>query len=236
MTPSISDAWRQRSPWSPRPIPAGAISVKQCGRVPTDDRFRPAAEARPPTTRRSQSSCSHIAWCYRFGDIPITKDHAADVAGGAFVRGRPRRLCIGSQAFLHPAVPALHSASCALPAARRDRPGVAGFVRNRQRHHRRRGCCSGACNIRASGWHATLELLGGGAVVFAVRAIRAMGYPFQSGQASCDRVPSPIGHALKDHDAGASHGVGTSRGSHTAPAGRRGRPNALVPGRDARRT
>ena len=47
---------------------------------------------------------------YRVGDIPITRDQAPDVAGGAVVPERSRRLCIGSRALLHPPVPALLSA------------------------------------------------------------------------------------------------------------------------------
>jgi hypothetical protein len=43
------------------------------------------------------------------GGIPITRDQAPDVAGGAVVPERSRRLCIGSQALLHPPVPALLS-------------------------------------------------------------------------------------------------------------------------------
>ncbi len=58
-------------------------------------------------------SFRRLASCDRFGDIPITRDQAADGADGAFVPKRPRRLCIGSRAFLHPAVAALHSATSA---------------------------------------------------------------------------------------------------------------------------
>jgi hypothetical protein len=37
--------------------------------------------------------------------------------------------CLGISPVLNAGARALHSASCALPAARRDGPGVAGFVR-----------------------------------------------------------------------------------------------------------
>ena len=54
-----------------------------------------------------------------FGDIPITRDQAPDVAGGAVVPERSRRLCIGSRALLHPPVPALLSARSAFRGASR---------------------------------------------------------------------------------------------------------------------
>ena len=52
------------------------------------------------------------------GDIPITRDQAPDVAGGAVVPERSRRLCIGSRALLHPPVPALLSATSGANPAR----------------------------------------------------------------------------------------------------------------------
>ena len=63
-------------------------------------------------------------------------DHQGSSCGAdrrCLCAGATEATCIGSRAFLHGAVSALHSASCALPAARRDGPGVAGFVREQKR-------------------------------------------------------------------------------------------------------
>ena len=71
---------------------------------------RPDPVARDRTGARFLSPLGPCRSCYRLGDIPITRDQAPDVAGGAVVPERSRRLCIGSRALLHPPVPALLSA------------------------------------------------------------------------------------------------------------------------------
>jgi hypothetical protein len=84
---------------------------------------RPQAYVAGPRLGRSRSFSPGHTPGDRFGDIPITRDQAADVAGGAFVLARLSRLCIGSRAFLHPPVPALDSAM--------RRPFLRGFASRR---------------------------------------------------------------------------------------------------------
>jgi hypothetical protein len=64
--------------------------------------------------------------------------------GGVARPSTPTRLGLGKSQILHAPLGALHPASCALPTARLDRPGVAGLVRTGQRLGGRRDCPSSA--------------------------------------------------------------------------------------------
>ena len=91
----------------------------------------------------------------RFGDIPIAGDQGADVAGGAFVPERPSRLCIGSRAFLHGAVPALLSATSAsrtnarTPASTTGWPPAGRLLRDAGTHRGRRRRARAVAQMRA---------------------------------------------------------------------------------------
>jgi len=65
----------------------------------------------------------------RVGDVAIAVDHAPELPSKASAPEQPNRSCICKQSNLHGSAGALLTASCALPAARRDGLGVAGFVR-----------------------------------------------------------------------------------------------------------
>lgn len=75
------------------PIPAGAISVNQCGRIPQTIGFAPDGGGAAADTGQSQSSFSDPAWRHRLGGASIAppghvprvvchvSDHADDVDG-----------------------------------------------------------------------------------------------------------------------------------------------------------
>ena len=87
--------------------------------------------------------------CERFGDIPVTRGASCGSVGGALVPERPGRLCIGSRAFLHGALPGgirwWAGDFGRIGRAGHRRGDVAAFVRRQLSGRCRRGCCSCAC-------------------------------------------------------------------------------------------